>query len=295
MDYLLLDIGSSTVKPYLYRKKKLLSLKQLSVHFKKNFVNSNIDTNDTDTLIKFIKSLKKEFPDALVKTYATSVFRDIEDKFKSQLIERVYSETSVLLNIIDQTTESIYLQIALVDRFKTKRNILLVNIGGGSTQLVVIKNNLPVERKNISLGVGTILEQYPEINNELSGIDISKILKQIIGKLPNINNKSDIAFYTGGELTYMQKAKYKLHKNNLFIDNNHPSIIKFNDFTKDNIRTFNKIELAELENLMPENPKWMLGARPCSALAQAIFQNYGVKTIIPSNSNLVDGIVRYEL
>ena len=295
MDYLLLDIGSSTVKPYLYRKKKLLSLRQLSVHFKKNFVNSNIDTNDTDTLIKFIKSLKKEFPDALVKTYATSVFRDIEDKFKSQLIERVYSETSVLLNIIDQTTESIYLQIALVDRFKTKRNILLVNIGGGSTQLVVIKNNLPVERKNISLGVGTILEQYPEINNELSGIDISKILKQIIGKLPNINNKSDIAFYTGGELTYMQKAKYKLHKNNLFIDNNHPSIIKFNDFTKDNIRTFNKIELAELENLMPENPKWMLGARPCSALAQAIFQNYGVKTIIPSNSNLVDGIVRYEL
>ena len=295
MDYLLLDIGSSTVKPYLYRKKKLLPLKQLSVHFKKNFVNSNIDTNDTDTLIKFIKSLKKEFPDALVKTYATSVFRDIEDKFKSQLIERVYSETSVLLNIIDQTTESIYLQIALVDRFKTKRNILLVNIGGGSTQLVVIKNNLPVERKNISLGVGTILEQYPEINNELSGIDISKILKQIIGKLPNINNKSDIAFYTGGELTYMQKAKYKLHKNNLFIDNNHPSIIKFNDFTKDNIRTFNKIELAELENLMPENPKWMLGARPCSALAQAIFQNYGVKTIIPSNSNLVDGIVRYEL
>ncbi|HBY09802.1 hypothetical protein A2473_03540 [candidate division WWE3 bacterium RIFOXYC2_FULL_42_13] len=295
MDYLLLDIGSSTIKPYLYRKKKLLPLKQLSVHFKKNFANGNIDVNDADTLVKFIKSLKKEHPGIVVKTYATSVFRDIEDKFKSQLIERFYSETQVLLNIIDQTTENIYLQIALVDRFRTKKNILLVNIGGGSTQLLIINNNLPVERKNISLGVGTIIEQYPEINNDISGVDISKVLKYIIGKLPKINSKTDTAFYTGGELTYMKKAKYKLNKNSLFSDDKHPSIIKLKDFTKDNIRIFNNTPLAKLESLVPENPKWMLGARPCSALAQAIFKTYGIKTIIPSNSNLIDGIVRHEL
>jgi len=295
MDYLLLDIGSSTIKPYLYRKKKLLPLKQLSVHFKKNFANGNIDVNDADTLVKFIKSLKKEFPGAVVKTYATSVFRDIEDKFKSQLIEKLYSETQVLLNIIDQTTESIYLQIALVDKFKTKKNILLINIGGGSTQLVIIKNNLPVERKNISLGVGTIIEQYPEINNDMSGVEINKVLKHIVSKMPKINSKIDTAFYTGGELTYMQKAKYKLYKNSLFSDDKHPSIIKLKDFAKDNIRIFNSTALTKLESLMPENPKWMLGARPCSALAQAIFQTYDIKTIIPSNSNLIDGIVRSEL
>jgi len=42
------------------------------------------------------------------------------------------------------------MQISLIDKYKTKKNILLVNIGGGSTQLVVIKNNLPVERENIN-------------------------------------------------------------------------------------------------------------------------------------------------
>lgn len=295
MDYLILDIGSSTIKSYLYRKKKLLPLKQLSVHFKKNFTNGNIDANDAATLIKFIKLLKKEYPGAVVKTYATSVFRNIEDKFRSQLVESIYSETQVLLNTIDQTTENIYLQIAFVDRFKTGKNILLVNIGGGSTQLVIIKNKLPIERKNINLGVGTIIEQYPEINNEVSGVELNKVLSYILNKLPKLINKSDIAFYTGGELSYMQKAKYKLQKNNLFPDSKHPSIIKLNDFSKDNIRIFDKTGLTKLESLMPENPKWMLGARPCSALAQAIFQNYEIKTIIPSDSNIVDGIVRYEL
>lgn len=45
---------------------------------------------------------------------------------------------------------------------------------------------------------------------------------------------------------------------------------------------------------MPDNPKWMHGARGCSAIAQAICQKYSVQTIIPSNSNIINGIIRQE-
>lgn len=45
---------------------------------------------------------------------------------------------------------------------------------------------------------------------------------------------------------------------------------------------------------MPENPTWMHGARACSALAQAICEKYGVETIVPSNSNLINGVARQE-
>jgi hypothetical protein len=45
---------------------------------------------------------------------------------------------------------------------------------------------------------------------------------------------------------------------------------------------------------MPNNPKWMHGARGCSAIAQAICQKYRIQTIIPSNSNIVNGIARQE-
>jgi len=90
----------------------------------------------------------------------------------------------------------------------------------------------------------------------------------------------------------MQKAKYKLRKNTLFLDGKHPSIIYLDDFIRNNIEIFKTTELIRLKDLMPENPKWMLGARPCSAIAQTIFQEYGIKTIIPSDSNLIDGVVR---
>lgn len=46
---------------------------------------------------------------------------------------------------------------------------------------------------------------------------------------------------------------------------------------------------------MPDSPKWMHGARACSALAEAICKKYGIDYIIPSDSNLIDGIYAYEL
>lgn len=114
------------------------------------------------------------------------------------------------------------------------------------------------------------------------------------GKLPPLQNKVKLAFYSGGELTYMQLAGYKLQKNKLFIDRDHPSFISFNNFAKRNKEIFNEVTLTELEALMPDNPRWMHGARACSALAQAICEKYGVETIIPSNSNLIDGVARQE-
>jgi len=52
------------------------------------------------------------------------------------------------------------------------------------------------------------------------------------------------------------------------------------------------ISVKELEKLMPENPTRMNGARACSAFAQSICEKYGIKIIIPSNSNLIDGVIR---
>ena len=42
--------------------------------------------------------------------------------------------------------------------------------------------------------------------------------------------------------------------------------------------------------MMPNNPEWMTGARACSALAQAICQCFNIQYIVPSDSNLIDGV-----
>jgi hypothetical protein len=93
----------------------------------------------------------------------------------------------------------------------------------------------------------------------------------------------------------MKLANYPLKKNILFEDDDHPFLIELEDFKNKNKEIFEKITLKELENLMPENPKWMHGARPCSAIAQAICEKYNIEKIIPSDSNIINGIMRQEL
>ena len=142
--------------------------------------------------------------------------------------------------------------------------------------------------------VGTILTKFEGINEKVSKVALEKVVEFVKDKLPPLHNKVKLAFYSGGELTYMQLAGYKLQDNKLFRDKNHPSLISFNEFAKRNKEIFNKVALAKLEALMPDNPGWMHGARACSALAQAICEKYEIQTIIPSNSNLIDGVIRQE-
>jgi exopolyphosphatase/pppGpp-phosphohydrolase len=173
--------------------------------------------------------------------------------------------------------------------------LLLINIGGGSTELVIMYGKEVIERVNLDFGVGKILTDFPQINDEFSKIKLEDVVDHIKNLLPPIQNKPKIAFYTGGELTYMKLANYPLKKNILFEDDDHPFLIELEDFKNKNREIFEKITLKELENLMPENPKWMHGARPCSAIAQAICEKYNIEKIIPSDSNIINGIVRQEL
>jgi len=166
--------------------------------------------------------------------------------------------------------------------------LLLINIGGGSTELVVMYGKEAIERVNLDFGVGKILTDFPQINDEFSKVKLEEVVNYVKNLLPKVQNKPKIAFYTGGELTYMKLANYPLKKNNLFEDEDHPFLIELEDFKNKNKEIFEKISLKELENLMPENPKWMHGARPCC-------EKYYIEKIIPSDSNIIHGIVRQEL
>lgn len=52
-----------------------------------------------------------------------------------------------------------------------------------------------------------------------------------------------------------------------------------------------KPKLENLYKLMPGNPKWMDGARPGAIIPLAIFDLANIKTIIPSDVNLIHGVI----
>ena len=87
-------------------------------------------------------------------------------------------------------------------------------------------------------------------------------------------------------------TKYELEDNDLFFDNIHDKKVSFENFVKGNEKIFYQMTLDELYALMPQNPKWMDGARAGAVLPQAIFEKAKIKTIIPSDMNLINGVIK---
>ncbi len=295
MSKILIDISSSTIKVYKCTSEKLNLLAQRSIPFKDDFdPEGGISPSAKKELFELIDSVKEENKSLPIKIYATGIFRKLSDATRISFIDEFFERTGLFFNIISQDLENFYLEMALVGKYQLNEPILLMNIGGDSIEIVVIYGKEAVERKNIDLGVGAINTKFPQINEKTSKISLQEVINFIRESLPDLSNRMKVAFYTGGELNYMQLSGYALKPNRLFKDDDHPSLISVIDFSKRNKEIFEKVSLKELESLMPNNPKWMHGARGCSAIAQAICQRYQIQTIIPSNSNIINGVARQE-
>ncbi|MCX7928543.1 MAG: hypothetical protein N2558_02560 [Patescibacteria group bacterium] len=295
MKKIILDVGSSTIKVYKYSGKKLNLLLQRSIFFKENFdPEGGISPESKKELFELLDSIKDQNKNTFIKIYATGIFRKLAPSTKIAFVDEVFLRTGLYFNIISQDLENFYLEKALIGRCNLKEPVLLINIGGASTELVVMYGNEAVERKNLDVGVANVLTDFPQINDKVSKVSIDEILKFINAKIPHLDNKPKIAFLTGGELTYMKLAKYPLKNNVLFKDDDHPFLIEAKDYKTKNKEIYEKITIEELESLMPDNPKWMHGARAFSGVAQAICEKYNIEEIIPSDSNLINGVVRQE-
>ncbi|MBU4381363.1 hypothetical protein L6255_00260 [Candidatus Parcubacteria bacterium] len=295
MEKILIDLGSSTVKVYKQKDNRLHPLLIRSISFKDGFTeDSGISQSSKKELLELLFEIKNKHKGCKIKIYATALHRKLPPQARRQFIDEIFENTGIYLNIISQDLENFYLESALVGKCTLDCPLLLLNIGGGSTELVVMYGREAIERYNLDLGVGTVLSKFVGINDQFSKIKIDEIKLFVKKALPNLKNKVETAFYNGGELTYMKIAGYNISQNDIFKDEDHPQKIDIDNFSKRNSEIFSKVSLKELEELMPQNPKWMHGARACSAIAEAVFEKYKIKTIIPSDSNLVHGVVRQE-
>jgi exopolyphosphatase/pppGpp-phosphohydrolase len=294
MKKILIDVGSSTVKVYKLDGSSFSLFLSKSIPFKKDFDSKiGISEINKNQLFGLIKKVRLENKDFAIKIFATAIFRKIDKKAYLKFANEFFIKTRVKFRAISQRLENEYLKEALVGKYHGKETYLLINIGGGSTELIVMKGRNILETKNIDLGVGTILSQFLAINNiRKSGVSKEQLKQFVYTLLPELKCKVSLGFYSGGELSYMKISGYLLRKNNIFKDEMHPYFIFFKDFSKRNEEIFEKVTLKQLEKLMPQNPTWMHGARACSAIAESICEKYGVLKIIPSDANLIDGVIR---
>lgn len=287
------DIGSSTIKLYEY-KKELSLIEEKSIMFKRGFSEDGIQEENIEKMMAFIKEVKEKYnlDKNNTEIYATGIWRKIPNEQLAN-IEARFNELDLEFNVISHDKENYYFEKAMQGTYNNR--IMMVNMGGKTTELVIFDNDTVESRVNLTVGVSDVFDKYPNINELNSGISKEEVINYLENLISeDINFNCDIAIHTGGELRFQKLVKYNLQPNKFFDDGIHKVYVTYEDFDKKNEELLNKTSIDELRGLMPTNPDWMNGAKAGIMLGEAIFRKANIKNIIPSDLNLINGVIKEE-
>lgn len=285
------DIGSSTIKLYEY-KKELSLIEEKSIMFKRGFSEDGIQEENIEKMMAFIKEVKEKYnlDKNNTEIYATGIWREIPNEQLAN-IEARFNELDLEFNVISHDKENYYFEKAMQGTYNNR--VMMVNMGGKTTELVIFDNDTVENRVNLTVGVSDVFDKYPNINELDSGISKEEVINYLENLISeDINFNCDIAIHTGGELRFQKLVKYNLQPNKFFDDGIHKVYVTYEDFDKKNEELLNKTTLDELRSLMPTNPDWMNGAKAGIMLGEAIFRKANIKNIIPSDLNLINGVIK---
>ncbi len=289
-----IDLGSSTIKVYCYEK-ELKLMEENSIYFKNDFdAVKGISEKNLKELCDYFKNIKKKYNLRYDNTniFVTGIFRNLIPERKQELVKLFNDEFDLHFNIISHGIENYYLAKAMENDYNGKK-VLIINMGGKTTELVTFIGSKITDTKNLNLGVADLLNAFSKVNEKYSGDSLEDMEKFVSEKLINIelDKDYDCAIFTGGEERFELLTGFHLVENTLFHDNIHKYMLSLEDYIKGTESVFYDISMEELYQLMPSNPKWMDGARSGAIIPLALFKMSNVSWIIPSDLNLINGVI----
>lgn len=289
-----IDLGSSTIKVYCYEN-ELKLLEENSIYFKNDFDSEKgISDYNLKELCDYFESIKSKYDLKYYNTdiFVTGIFRNLNLDRKQDMVKLFNDKFDLHFNIISHGIENYYLGKAMQNDYNGKK-ILIINMGGKTTELVTFVGKDITSTENINIGVADLLNNFDMVNEKYSGNSVSEMEKFVFDKLSDLKLDSDYdcAIFTGGEESFELLTGFNLVSNTLFDDGIHKYMLTLEDYISGTEKVFNDISIEELHNLMPSNPKWMDGARSGAIIPLVLFRKANVKWIIPSDLNLINGVI----
>lgn len=289
-----IDLGSSTIKVYGYEK-ELTLLEENSIYFKNDFEpERGISDTNLNELCAYFEKIKEKYNLRYENTYiyVTGIFRNLINDRKVELMRLFNDKFDLHFNIISHGIENYYLGKAMQNDYNNKK-VLIINMGGKTTELVTFVGNKITDTKNLKVGVADLLNAFPKVNEPSSEATVEEMDDFVAEKLKNLtlDTDYDCAIFTGGEERFELLTNFNLVENTLFNDNIHKYMVSLEDYISGTEKVFYDITLEELYDLMPSNPKWMDGARAGAIIPLTLFKKAKINWIIPSDLNLINGVI----
>lgn len=259
--------GPTYVKDALYR----VPLRLGEDVFKKGKLSKSKTKDFVNTMVAFKKLMKVYKPTAYMAC-ATSAMRDASNS--EDVLDKIKKETGIKIRIISGQEEADILFSNHIEKLQPdpQHNYLFIDVGGGSTELILVSKGEMVDRKSFNIGT---LRLRDNMIPDKSWRELDKWLDSYKGKYPDA-----IAVGTGGNINTMQKYFSKSKKLEMSC-----SVIT---------DTYNALKDLSIEerilkySLKPDRADVIV---PAAEIFIRIINSLGVDSILVPKVGLADGMV----
>ncbi len=137
---------------------------------------------------------------------ATSALRDCQNQ--KNVIAKIKKETGLKISVISGHQEAQFIRNAILKTNLTQfRNVLMIDIGGGSLELSALKSNALICSESYPLGVVRLLKGKVQTSYQLQKV-VKENMSEFKKKTQKIN--FDFALGTGGNFDALSKLKLQL-------------------------------------------------------------------------------------
>ncbi|MEE2671407.1 MAG: hypothetical protein VYA54_06845 [Bdellovibrionota bacterium] len=228
-----------------------------------------------------LRDLNKKFKFKKVKIVATSAIRNAENG--PLLVEKVKKETGLDIEIISGKKEAEYIQLAVANVMNLSQSrTLLIDIGGGSTEITLCDNNKIVFTKSYSCGTVRLLEsghfkKQKELIKDFVD-EASSDFKIYLKKKP-----IDLCIGTGGNLRRMGKLrKIFFKRSNLKVTHTELSAIL------DEIQSFSIEQRMDYLDMREDRADVII---PATKIIEEILFQFGISEIHLPKVGLKEGLI----
>lgn len=286
--FAIIEIGSNNTKTHIYENEKNIYDTTTTIEFKKNYsTNKKIDEQDINKLCIEIEKASK-YTDK-IHIYGCSIFRNISEKELQEINEYLDKKYNLKISVVSQEEEAALTAYGCYSNIDYDGNICVFIGGGGSTELLIIKNKEIIEKKYLDFGVVDITKKFPSLKEDIPTCNLNEVRLYINSIISTINTKCDVIILAGGDhLYWYNNARYKLNENTLYKNEKQKYMIDIDTSDKYDENAY----ITSLDRIRAnsDNPLWFDGSRAMKAITNVISHRIGAKYVIPTKINMEDGL-----
>jgi exopolyphosphatase/guanosine-5'-triphosphate,3'-diphosphate pyrophosphatase len=236
------------------------------------FTEKKISKERVKKLVKTLKAYKNlmdVYDVTEFRAVATSAMREAENR--KEIVKEVKAETGIDLEIIDGDTEAeIILSTFFTQKLEKDKSYLYIDVGGGSTEVSLLKNGEKLASKSFKIGTIRILKEKVADDRWID-------MKDWVKNLPM--NGNTLAVGTGGNINRILKVN-KGQTNTM----TYAEIKKVQAY----ISSYTLEDRVNVLGLRPDRADVII---PASDIYLAVMKYAGVNEILIPKMGLTDGLI----